>query len=109
MILIVRDGPGHVESPGKRRRDSVCATSRRIRSIDENRGNHVVRFEQLENRTFLTIVPSGFTDTVLGGTSALDRPVAMEFAPDGRIFVTEQAGTLRVIKDGRSCRRRSRR
>src|SRR5690348_8208131 len=68
--------------------------------VDHGRGNDVVRFEQLESRTFLTVVPSGFTDTVLGGTNALDRPVAMEFAPDGRIFVTEQPGRIRVIKDG---------
>lgn len=27
-------------------------------------------------------------------------PVAMEFAPDGRIFVTEKSGRLRVIKNG---------
>ncbi|CAN5626430.1 hypothetical protein BH24ACT22_BH24ACT22_05140 [soil metagenome] len=31
----------------------------------------------------------------------LTNPTSMVFAPDGRIFVTEQRGTLRVIKDGR--------
>jgi glucose/arabinose dehydrogenase len=30
----------------------------------------------------------------------LQRPTAMEFAPDGRLFVAEKGGTLRVIKDG---------
>jgi glucose/arabinose dehydrogenase len=43
-------------------------------------------------------IPAGFTDTrVAGGLAA---PVAMEFAPDGRIFVTEKDGALRVIKNG---------
>ncbi len=30
----------------------------------------------------------------------ISNPTAMAFAPDGRIFVAEQAGRLRVIKDG---------
>src|SRR5207247_421716 len=30
----------------------------------------------------------------------LSRPTAMEFAPDGRLFVAQQGGQLRVIKDG---------
>ncbi|MCA1603591.1 MAG: PQQ-dependent sugar dehydrogenase, partial [Acidobacteria bacterium] len=30
----------------------------------------------------------------------LANPTAMEFAPDGRLFVCEQGGTLRVIKNG---------
>jgi glucose/arabinose dehydrogenase len=32
--------------------------------------------------------------------SGLNRPTAMAIAPDGRIFVAEQGGTLRVIKSG---------
>lgn len=43
-------------------------------------------------------VPTGFQDSeVVGG---LDRPTAMEFAPDGRLFVAEIGGTIRVIQDG---------
>src|SRR5688572_3828434 len=42
-------------------------------------------------------VPSGFTDTLIAGS--LNRPTAMAFAPDGRLFVCEQGGTLRVIKN----------
>src|SRR3954462_7631074 len=72
--------------------------ARRIRRSDERQ--NIARFEQLETRTFLTVVPSGFTDSVVGGTNGLDRPVAMEFATDGRVFVTEQPGRIRVIKDG---------
>src|SRR5262245_32056450 len=43
-------------------------------------------------------LPSGFTETSLGGSLA--SPTAMTLAPDGRIFVCEQGGALRVIKDG---------
>ena len=43
-------------------------------------------------------VPTGFTDaTVAGG---LNNPTAMALAPDGRIFVCQQGGALRVIKNG---------
>jgi glucose/arabinose dehydrogenase len=32
--------------------------------------------------------------------TGLDTPWALAFAPDGRIFVTERAGRIRVVKDG---------
>ena len=54
--------------------------------------------EGLESRTFLTAVPAGFADsTVVSGLSA---PTAMAFAPDGRLFVSEQGGAMRVVKNG---------
>ena len=43
-------------------------------------------------------VPSGFTETLVAG--GLSAPTAMQFAPDGRLFVCEQGGTLRVIENG---------
>ena len=43
-------------------------------------------------------VPPGFTETLVA--SGLSSPTAMQFAPDGRLFVAEQGGRLRVIKDG---------
>src|SRR5882757_2899964 len=43
-------------------------------------------------------LPSGFTQTVLA--SGLSNPTAMQFAPDGRLFVCQQGGQLRVIKNG---------
>ena len=43
-------------------------------------------------------VPSGFTDAVVA--SGLSNPTAMALAPDGRIFVCQQGGALRVIKNG---------
>jgi glucose/arabinose dehydrogenase len=42
-------------------------------------------------------VPAGFVDTLVAGS--LNRPTAMALAPDGRLFVCEQGGTLRVIKN----------
>ena len=42
-------------------------------------------------------LPAGFTETSISG---LSNPTAMELAPDGRIFVCEQGGALRVIKNG---------
>lgn len=43
-------------------------------------------------------VPPGFTDSLVAG--GLSNPTAMALAPDGRIFVCEQGGALRVIKNG---------
>jgi glucose/arabinose dehydrogenase len=43
-------------------------------------------------------VPAGFSDSVVA--SGLSSPTAMAIAPDGRIFVCQQAGALRVIKNG---------
>jgi glucose/arabinose dehydrogenase/subtilase family serine protease len=45
-----------------------------------------------------TLAPGFYESLVADG---LTNPTAMAFAPDGRLFVCEQAGTLRVIKDGR--------
>ncbi|HXQ73172.1 MAG TPA: PQQ-dependent sugar dehydrogenase [Pyrinomonadaceae bacterium] len=42
-------------------------------------------------------LPAGFTETTITGIAS---PTAMEIAPDGRIFVCEQGGRLRVIKNG---------
>lgn len=50
------------------------------------------------NSTNAATVPAGFTDTVVA--SGLTNPTAMALAPDGRIFVCQQNGALRVIKNG---------
>jgi glucose/arabinose dehydrogenase len=44
-----------------------------------------------------TLPPNFARSQVIGG---LATPTAMEFAPDGRLFVAEQRGTLRVVKAG---------
>jgi glucose/arabinose dehydrogenase len=43
-------------------------------------------------------VPAGFSESVIA--SGLQRPTAMALAPDGRLFVCEQDGQLRVISGG---------
>src|SRR6185312_8182699 len=42
-------------------------------------------------------LPAGFNETQVSG---LSNPTAFAIHPDGRIFVCEQAGTLRVVKNG---------
>ncbi len=43
-------------------------------------------------------LPAGFTETQL--VSGLSNPTAFAFAPDGRLFVCQQGGQLRVVKNG---------
>ena len=43
-------------------------------------------------------LPPGLQDALF--VSGLANPTAMQFAPDGRLFVTLQSGQLRVIKNG---------
>lgn len=48
--------------------------------------------------TFAATLPSGFTETLIA--SGLSNPTAMQFAPDGRLFICQQGGALRVVKNG---------
>jgi glucose/arabinose dehydrogenase len=43
-------------------------------------------------------LPAGFTESLVA--SGLASPTTMAFAPDGRLFVAQQGGQLRVIKNG---------
>jgi glucose/arabinose dehydrogenase len=43
-------------------------------------------------------MPGGFIETAL--TTSLSSATAMALAPDGRIFVCQQGGALRVVKNG---------
>jgi len=43
-------------------------------------------------------VPNGFQDVTLA--SGLSQPAGLAFAPDGRLFVVEKTGDIRVIKNG---------
>lgn len=54
--------------------------------------------DRLEDRLLLASVPSGFTDTTVA--TGLNSPTAMVVAPDGRIFVSQQGGDIRIIKNG---------
>jgi glucose/arabinose dehydrogenase len=57
----------------------------------------VLAFPANSARGAATLPPNFARSQVIGG---LARPTAMEFAPDGRLFVAEQRGTLRVVKAG---------
>jgi glucose/arabinose dehydrogenase len=54
-------------------------------------------FESLEEKRLLTIVPTGFTETLVA--SALSSPTSLATAHDGRIFIAQQNGTIRLIKN----------
>ena len=49
----------------------------------------------MEGRVLLTSLPPGFIETTV--TSGLSGPTAMEFAPDGRLFVLEQGGNVKLV------------
>lgn len=66
---------------------AACETPRLERSVD---GIDV-------HKSAATLL-SGFVDEQV--TEGLENATAMAFAPDGRIFVTEQRGTVRVVKNG---------
>jgi glucose/arabinose dehydrogenase len=71
----------------------LCATMLALASCASDRGGEEVG-EQRQAAT----VPSGFTDETF--VAGLSNPTAMAFAPDGRLFVSQQGGQLRVIKNG---------
>lgn len=52
----------------------------------------------LVTRVTAATPPTGFSDTLVAG--GISNPSAMAFAPDGRIFVCQQTGGIRVVKDG---------
>jgi glucose/arabinose dehydrogenase len=55
--------------------------------------------EALENRTMLAAnLPAGFEESTV--YSGLNAPTSMQIAPDGRIFVSEKGGAIRIIKNG---------
>ena len=41
-------------------------------------------------------VPISFSKSVLGGSTGLDRPTSLQFGPDGRLYVAQQNGLIRV-------------
>lgn len=63
--------------------NASLALSRVLKIVDNNDPN--------------AVLPSGFTETAITG---LSNPTAMAIHPDGRIFVCQQTGELRVVKNG---------
>jgi hypothetical protein len=61
--------------------------------------------EQLEPRTLLAVQAPGFTESIYVQDSTPDHQVlgqltAMDFAPDGRLFVLEKKGNVKIIENG---------
>src|SRR3954454_655834 len=54
------------------------------------------RLEILEDRVTPTTLLPGFTESTVA--TGLSGPTAMEFAPDGRLFVLEQAGNVKLVR-----------
>ena len=69
-------------------------TSRR--APGRRRGASLPQFEALEGRCTPTALPAGFTEAAVA--TGLSSPTAMEFAPDGRLFVLEQAGNVEFVR-----------
>src|SRR5262245_19079838 len=57
-----------------------------------------LRLDRLDDRACPTTLPAGFAESLVAG--GLTAPTAMALAPDGRIFVAQQAGGLWVIENG---------
>ena len=56
----------------------------------------LLRFESLEDRRLLAVLPAGFTETVVA--SGMTSPIALDIEPSGaRIWLTYQDGRLGVI------------
>src|SRR5205085_4242260 len=70
-----------------------------LAALRQRRNCLPLSLEALESRIVLTSLPAGFVETPVV-TTGLSFPTAMEFAPDGRLFVAQQTGQLRVIKNG---------
>src|SRR4051794_32605175 len=73
-----------------------CSWSRRRRSFrpSDPRGS-----ERLEAREVPATVPPGFTATLV--VNGLDALSSMDVAPDGRVFVSDQQGSVLVIENDR--------
>ena len=68
---------------------AACQHRRRFRRI---------ALETLENRTLLATLPSGFTETAVA--AGIASGTAMEFAPNGDLWVLEQAGAVKRFRPG---------
>lgn len=69
------------------------------RSLSSDDRSFFTPIETLETRTLLASVPAGFAPDVSYG-GIIGGGAAMEFAPDGRLFVITQAGAIWVVQPG---------
>src|SRR5262245_32807258 len=59
---------------------------------------YLPRLEELEARLAPALLPPGFQETPIA--AGLNGPTAMEIAPDGRLWVLEQSGHVKVFHPG---------
>src|SRR5262249_18271804 len=58
-----------------------------------------LRMQVLEDRLALTTLPAGFTETLITTASTLASPTAMEFSPTGQLWVLEQTGRVKLVRN----------
>src|SRR5688572_31678545 len=76
---------------------------RRFRSDKSARRPRHQSVETLESRDLMAAtLPAGFQETTY--VSGFDTPTAQAFAPDGRLFVLEKAGKVRVVSSAGTLR-----
>lgn len=72
------------------------AGTTRKSALRSTRGNHL---EPLEDRAMLAVmVPDGFENSTY--VAGLSLATSMEFAPDGRLFIAEKTGQVRIVENG---------
>lgn len=54
--------------------------------------------QPLEERLALTVLPAGFSETLVNSQAGLSSPTAMEFSPTGQLFVLEQTGAAKLVR-----------
>jgi glucose/arabinose dehydrogenase len=69
-----------------------------IRTSSDDRRRSRLRVTRLEDRTVPASFVPGFSETLVA--TGLSDPTAMEFSPDGKLFIAEQDGTMEVWQNG---------
>src|SRR5438105_12288485 len=102
MRFLIKEGP----APGSRA-SSVLWTLGHLGANNNQPTNHMqlrlvllglLLIPSAAGTACAATLPAGFTESLVAGN--IGSPTAMEFAPDGRLFVCQQGGQLRVIKNG---------
>lgn len=73
-----------------------------VNSRSRRRGRRrdvVLHLEALEDRRALTALPPGFRETLITTSSDLSGPTAMEFSPTGQLWVLEQGGRAKLVRN----------
>src|SRR5436190_7063233 len=71
--------------------------SDRTRRSGLRRGVLACAIESLESRVLFATLPANFSESLIG---SITNATNLTYAPDGRIFVLQQAGQVRVIDHG---------